>query len=65
MDGSPSHYDPDYCLDMMISHTNVLEAIEQSPHPEYLGDSFTETHIVTDVTPSALVTKVRKLEANR
>ena len=39
-DGTQTHYDEKYCIDMIVMNAQLLKTIEDSPHPEWNGSSY-------------------------
>ena len=64
VDGGPTQYTEGYCIDQMISHAKVLDAIEKSPRPVYNEDDYESTDYPMadgDTYESCIVSKVFKL----
>ena len=60
VDGSETHYDEQYAVDMMISHAKVLREIELMPHPEW-NEKTGNYEMAIDIEMSNLVEKTLKL----
>ena len=40
VEGGPTHYDEQYCIDQMVDNARLLKEIEDSPHPEWSGTNY-------------------------
>lgn len=58
VDGSETHYDEKYCIDQMVSFAQLLKTIEDTPHPEWNGSSYSMS---SPTINSHIVTKTLKL----
>ncbi len=67
VDGSPTQYTEGYAIENIISHAEVLDAIEKSPRPVYNEDDYEDTNYPIaegDEYDSCMVIKAFKLRNN-
>ena len=64
VDGSETQYTEGYCIQNIISHAEVLDAIEKSPRPVYNEDDYEDTNypiVDGDTYESHIVAKAFRL----